>query len=765
MLGKLQFGVYELDRDAMELRKHGVTVRLQEQPLRVLATLAERPGEIVTREELRARIWGKDTFVDFEQSLNKAVNRLREALNDEAGQPKYVETVPRRGYRFIATVSGLNAAEPPRPPVLPSSVLDAKPASSEPRRGRIGIIAVIATATLLIAVGITAGLLWKRPEKSMPAETKHVTSAAFCCPSLSRDGKLLAYVSSAGGGGIHIWVQQTDGGEAIPVTRGSDGEFNPDFSPDGTHIAFASGNGSIYVAPTLSGEPKLIVKAHYGDGPRFSPDGQKILYWERGMDAMTVSIDGSERSSLSLNRDFLVHGPPLWSPNGDEIIFLGVPRREPDKPDQWWIAPLTAGEARPARLPGVERDVSDRATVRGWVRGKDGGEWIIYSVSQGEAWKVFRIRVSAHGQISGKPEQLTSGAGQLGYGGKGQVGFGSSGQLGYGGSVSDDGKLVYSTITFIGSIYEIPIGNQGQKLGPTVQIPLPEGGDYRSPYVSHDGRWMAYGASVPGKSNIIVLRDLRTGAEQFLDQTGRRPGDGDFTTISPDGSKVIFSRDCKSGRWLWGETIPCGFLIPAAGGEPEQICESCTARGFSSNGSVVLIQKYKYLTAAPDNIAALDLTSRTERAFISSPEKSVYHPFFSWDDRWVTFKKVLQEPIKSQIMITPVRDGVAGKEAEWIAVTDGRNSDDKPQFSPDGNTVYFTSTRDGYFCIWAQRLDPATKRPVGDPIGFEHFHNSSGRDAASYPFVDKDLDLSVAQDKMLINLPQFRADIWMTQIQ
>ena len=96
----------------MELRRNGVPIRLQEQPLQVLATLVERPGEIITREELQERFWGKDTFVDFEQSLNKAVNRLREALNDEAGQPKYVETVPRRGYRFIAPVIGLPMEQP-----------------------------------------------------------------------------------------------------------------------------------------------------------------------------------------------------------------------------------------------------------------------------------------------------------------------------------------------------------------------------------------------------------------------------------------------------------------------------------------------------------------------------------------------------------------------------------------------------------------------------------------------------------------------------
>jgi DNA-binding winged helix-turn-helix (wHTH) protein len=386
MLGKLQFGVYELDRGAMELRKHGVIIRLQEQPLRVLAILVERPGEIVTREDLHQRIWGKNTFVDFEQSLNKAVNRLREALDDEAGQPRYVETVPRRGYRFIAPVTGLNATEQPPPPVLPGSVSDAKPASSQPQKARISIIAALATAALLSAMGIVAVVLWKRPEKSTPAETRHITSAAFCCPVLSRDGSLLAYASRAGGGVMHIWVQQTAGGEAIPVTRGSDGEFSPDLSPDGTRITFVSANEKIYIAPTLSGTPKLLLKALNGDSPRFSPDGQKILYWGGGNNATTVSIDGGERTSMNLNRDFLVHGPPLWSPNGDEIIFYGVSRRQPGKPDEWWIASLTAGQPRAARLPGVELFDTGNAAVRAWVRSYDGNEWIIYSVSRGDAW-------------------------------------------------------------------------------------------------------------------------------------------------------------------------------------------------------------------------------------------------------------------------------------------------------------------------------------------------------------------------------------------
>ena len=111
MSGKIRFGVYELDSDAMELRKHGVPIRLQEQPFRVLAMLAVRPGEVITREELQERIWGS-TFVDFDQSLNKAINRIREALNDDANTPQYVETVPRRGYRFIAPVTTTEAPGP-----------------------------------------------------------------------------------------------------------------------------------------------------------------------------------------------------------------------------------------------------------------------------------------------------------------------------------------------------------------------------------------------------------------------------------------------------------------------------------------------------------------------------------------------------------------------------------------------------------------------------------------------------------------------------
>ena len=160
MDGKIQFGVYELDREAGELRKHGLLIRLQEQPLQVLLALVERPGQIVTREEIRQRIWGQDTFVDFAQSLNKAVNRLREALSDDAAQPRYVETIPRRGYRFVAPVTGVvsidqNAATPQRADFDLGSGKTGPP----PRAWR-GKIAAVGVTAIVIALAIAATVVW-----------------------------------------------------------------------------------------------------------------------------------------------------------------------------------------------------------------------------------------------------------------------------------------------------------------------------------------------------------------------------------------------------------------------------------------------------------------------------------------------------------------------------------------------------------------------------------------------------------------------------
>ena len=114
----LRFGVFEVDLDAGELRKNGARIRLQEQPFQVLTTLLQNAGQVVTRENLRETIWPADTFVDFDHSLNTAVNKIRESLGDSASSPRFVETLARRGYRFIAPVNSVAAAAKVSAPAL-----------------------------------------------------------------------------------------------------------------------------------------------------------------------------------------------------------------------------------------------------------------------------------------------------------------------------------------------------------------------------------------------------------------------------------------------------------------------------------------------------------------------------------------------------------------------------------------------------------------------------------------------------------------------
>jgi DNA-binding winged helix-turn-helix (wHTH) protein len=116
-----RFGVFELDLNAAELRKNGVKMRLQGQPFQVLVVLLERAGEVITREELQQKLWPSDTFVDFDHSLNTAINKVREALGDSASNPRFVETLARRGYRFIAPVQ--NQPAPPLPDASASAIV------------------------------------------------------------------------------------------------------------------------------------------------------------------------------------------------------------------------------------------------------------------------------------------------------------------------------------------------------------------------------------------------------------------------------------------------------------------------------------------------------------------------------------------------------------------------------------------------------------------------------------------------------------------
>jgi DNA-binding winged helix-turn-helix (wHTH) protein len=149
----IRFGAFEVDLAAGELRKHGLRIKLQDQPFQVLSVLLNNPGELVTRDELRSRLWAADTFVDFDRGLNKAINRLRDALGDSADQPRFIETLPKRGYRFIAPLEGSQPASPEIAP--PQQEPGPQPTTAAVRRNR-----KMPWIALGAALGISASVLF-----------------------------------------------------------------------------------------------------------------------------------------------------------------------------------------------------------------------------------------------------------------------------------------------------------------------------------------------------------------------------------------------------------------------------------------------------------------------------------------------------------------------------------------------------------------------------------------------------------------------------
>ena len=180
----LRFGTYEVDVRSGELRKAGVRIKVQQQPLKLLEILLEHPGELVTREELRTSIWPNESFGDFDQAVNVAIAKLRSALSDSAANPRYIETIPRRGYRFLAEVRAEDSERLPAAPASPTLAGRSDAASSRPenrarrRTHGVGFWLMVALSLLLLGVAIFAGQRWRRRSSASASPTVTIRSLA-----------------------------------------------------------------------------------------------------------------------------------------------------------------------------------------------------------------------------------------------------------------------------------------------------------------------------------------------------------------------------------------------------------------------------------------------------------------------------------------------------------------------------------------------------------------------------------------------------------
>ena len=330
----VNFGVYELDFGTGELRKAGLKIKLQDQPFQVLAMLLERPGELVTREELLSRLWPSGTFVDFDHGLNVAVKKLRQALSDSAENPRFIETLSRRGYRFVAPVENVSTEESEgRSQVPAESVAALAPVHQSKRRF---------LPWAVVAVGVLAAGLalwhWWPTSLARPVITRFTISLPpsnqFAMPrgglAISPDGGSLVYSASDPRTGVqqlYLRPMDRDEGASIPGTEGAMGPF---FSPDGEWIAFTAG-GQLKKVPVHGGTPiALCAKLNPNPGS-WSPDGTIVF-------ADTQHATGSENGRLmrvtAAGRDLQVVRPPektpeefssRWPqvlPRGDAILYV-----------------------------------------------------------------------------------------------------------------------------------------------------------------------------------------------------------------------------------------------------------------------------------------------------------------------------------------------------------------------------------------------------------------------------------------------------------
>lgn len=365
---RIRFDTFEADLCSGELWKDGVRVKLTEQPFSVLAILLARPGDIVTREQLQKALWPADTFVDFDRGLNKAINRLRAALGDSADAPRYIETLPRRGYRFIGTIArasaetstaataavdrlqgygGQDAPAPAASDTIARAPVDAAADPLAPRAGRIDAapagahrprLWVVAVAIVVLA---SAGTWWWRSSRA-PVEADALPLLQSLLPpppgmafvpdglALSRDGARLAFVAESADGSRWLWMRDLST-TATRMIAGTEGAGLPFWSPDGRWIGFFASR-TLRIVDVASGAIRDITGVVRPSGGTWNEDDEIVYAPDVNGPLYRVSVDGGTPVAASRgpeDQDFYGHRWPLFLPGGRQFLFVAMTAARP----------------------------------------------------------------------------------------------------------------------------------------------------------------------------------------------------------------------------------------------------------------------------------------------------------------------------------------------------------------------------------------------------------------------------------------------------
>ena len=584
-----RFGVFEADLQERTLHRDGLRVKLQNQPFEVLAALLERPGETVTGEELSRRVWPDGTYVEFEHSLSTAVLKIRRVVDDSAENPRFIETIPRHGYRFIAPVQ-----------LVAESRFAKSSGRRSPRKRHWVIPLAAATALAVAAAGYLVPRGAGRADLPTPAPLTS-TPGWEHGPSFSPDGTQVAYVWCEEGtwelrGNCDILVKSIGSQTSVALTDYPWVDTSPAWSPDGRLIAFLrippEGMATYHVVPSSSGRERTVAETFPPDRPalvgaaiswfpdgnhlaiivRDSPDGPyriAVLSLETGArraltdaaptgigdTAVVVSPDGRRvayiRTALArtlfsdiyvadVGSDLTLEGPPLrlaanqpapislaWMPDGDAIVFS-------TGRGLWRMRVRDGGTRAPERLAFASGQVADPALSRD-------GRRLAYSQHQVRQ-NIRRVELAEASEAAGPPRELIP----------------STREDGWPQYSPDGGRIAFlSDRSGVRQIYVCDAA--GSNLVRLTS--LPEGVERPYPGWSPDGRTIVFAARASANTDLYLV-DVQGGQPRRLTSALSAEYHPQW---SRDGKGIYFASDRTGTPQIW--------KMPASGGEAVQVTE------------------------------------------------------------------------------------------------------------------------------------------------------------------------------------------------
>jgi Tol biopolymer transport system component/DNA-binding winged helix-turn-helix (wHTH) protein len=639
-----RFGLYELDLQARELRKGGIRIKLQDQPFEILSMLLERPGEVVSREDLQKRLWPADTFVDFDLSLNSAVKKLRQALSDDAEQPRYIETLYRRGYRFIgslngttsqAEIAGKNGDSAASRAVGPEPGVALPTIAAAPRNSRF-----VNTRLLFLLGGLTfflaAALLWlarSRPIRVLGyTQITHDGRPKF---GMLTDGDRL-YLTELEKDHFVIAQVSARGGETSLLTTPFTNAFTGDIAPDGSSLLVADFKGT----DKASGVWNLSLPAgtlrRLGDlspkGAVWLPDGKQLAY------TIDHALYIANADTSNPQQVATMNGWPSGlaiSPDGRKFRFDLNDRRT--QTSTLWEIDRTGSNLR--RVLSTD-DATLLDSSGKWTRD---GRYYVFQIYRNGANNIWVLPEKSW-PWPRKPVQLTNGP----------LTFSQP-------LPSADGKKIFA----IGAHPEAEFVRFDLQRGLVPYLVDTSATDLA---FSPDGQWIAY-VSIPDET---LWRSRIDGSEPLqLSPTSLAAA---LPRWSPDGKQIVFMARTEGTNYH-------AYLISASGGNAELLVPGADA-GFDPNwspdGKTIALTLNDPSAPVDSGISLVDVASR--KVSMLSGSNGYFSPRYSPYGKYI-----LAIPKSSEKLV--LFDRGTQRWADLVGNEIGPKG--YPTFSHNGQYVYF----------------------------------------------------------------------------